>query len=48
MVKPNILFNWLKKFKKLGVYSKYLEWKLKNFRAFYEKPDKYLDFNNTF
>ena len=48
MVNPNVLFNMLKKFKKLGVYNKYLEWKLKNFRARYDKADKYLDFNNAF
>ena len=48
MVKPNVLLNLLKKFKKLGVYSKYMEWKVKKFRARYEKPDKYLDFNNAF
>ena len=48
MVKPNILLNMLKKFKKFGVYSKYLEWKFKNFRAKYEKAEKYLSFNDAF
>ena len=43
MVRPSVLFNMLKKFKKLGVYQQYLLWDLKNFRAKYERPEKYID-----
>ena len=48
MIRPTILFNMLKKFKKLGVYQQYMMWDMKNFKAKYERPEKYIDFNNAF